>query len=110
SYRDLAKPKEVWLGDERFILATGIGRIHLNLHIPGKESQLTILQDAYFVPKLRGNLISVSRLTQAGYFVEFAPGNTCEIVNTSRMVCGVGHLDDNLYILKATPVTPERAY
>jgi hypothetical protein len=108
-YWDITPPKKVWLGDERYILATGIGQLHLEMSLGGGKKCLTIIRTAYYVPNLSGNLISVSYLTKRGYSVNFN-NSQCRIFTKSSELCGVAQDIDNLYILNAKPVIPEHAY
>ena len=108
-YRDISPLKKVWLGDERYILATGIGQLHLEMNLSGGKKCLTIIRTTYYVPNLSGNLISISYLTKQGYSVNF-DNCQCWIFTKSGKLCGVAQDVDNLYILNAKPVNPERAY
>ena len=63
-YQDITPLKKVWLGDECYILATGIGQLHLEMNLSGGKKWLTIIQTMYYVPNLSGNLISISYLTK----------------------------------------------
>jgi hypothetical protein len=109
TYRDLIPPKKVWLGDEWYILATGFGQLHLDMMLENGQTCLTIIRHAYYVPELSGNLISVSYLTKRGYHINFTD-NGCRIRDGSGTLCRIAYESENLYILKATPVIPERAY
>ena len=109
TYRDLIPPKKVWLGDERYILATGVGQLHLDMMLENGQMCLTIIRNAYYVPELSGNLISVSYLTKRGYQVNFG-NDGCRILDSAGTLCGKANEIESLYILKATPVIPERAY
>ena len=108
-YRDISPPKKVWLGDERYILATGIGQLHLEMDLGGGKKGLTVIRTAYYVPNLSGNLISVSYLTKRGYSVNFNDSG-CRIFSKDGELCGLAKDVDNLYILNAKPVIPEHAY
>ena len=85
---DITPPKKVWLGNECYILATGIGQLHLEMNLVGRKKCLTIIQTAYYVPNLSGNLISVSYLTKQGYSVNF-DNSQCQIFTKSGKLCGV---------------------
>ena len=106
TYQNLVPPKKVWLGDERYILATGFGQLHLDMMLENGQTCLTIIRSAYYVPELSGNLILVSYLTKQGYHINFAD-NGCRILDGSGILCGIAYESENLYILKATPVIPE---
>ena len=108
-YCDISPLKKVWLGDERYILATGIGQLHLEMNLGGGKKCLTIIRTVYYVPNLSRNLISVSYLTKRGYSVNF-DNSQCQIFTKSGELCGVAQDVDNLYILNAKPVNPECAY
>ena len=63
-YQDITPLKKVWLGDEHYILATGIGQLHLKMNLSGGKKWLTIIWTMCYVPNLSGNLISISYLTK----------------------------------------------
>ena len=108
-YQDITPLEKVWLGDECYILATGIGQLHLKMNLSGGKKCLTIIQTMYYVPNLSRNLISVSYLTKRGYSVNF-DNSQCRIFTKSGELCGVAQDVDNLYTLNAKPVIPEHAY
>ncbi len=110
TFRELDTPKNVWLGDESFILATGIGQIFVDLHLPGGKMVTTCLTDVYYVPELHGNLLSVMRLNKSKYYVQFTPDVRCEIYDQSRELCGIAKPVENLYVLDSSPITREHAY
>ena len=60
TFHPLVPPQPMTVGDGRSISATGIGRICLDVNIGDGETRETILQDVYYIPKLDGNLLSVS--------------------------------------------------
>lgn len=109
SYAPLAAPKRVWLGNERFILATGIGSIALRLTRNGGH-ETAIFPDVYHVPDLNGNLLSVSYFARKGYSVSFEQDG-CSILDTSGSPIATAFEREGLYILRAQPHMPEaRAY
>src|SRR5882762_6849211 len=99
AYSLLKTPRKIWLGDNTFILAHGVGHIPIHMCADHKWNR-AILQDVLYVPDLHGNLLSVSALTQHGAQVHFAP-KSCEIRDKNSILTCVGHLEDNLYILNA---------
>jgi len=60
--------QENTIADGTKIEARGIGEI-----VIATEGQSIILRDVWHVPEIGGNLISVSRILDAGYTVEFGP-------------------------------------
>ena len=70
-YQDISPPKKVWLSDDRYILAMGIGQLHLEMDLGGGKKGLTVIHSAYYVPGVSGNLLSVSYLIKRGYSVNF---------------------------------------
>ncbi|EIW64624.1 uncharacterized protein TRAVEDRAFT_95541, partial [Trametes versicolor FP-101664 SS1] len=109
SFKELEHPKRVWLGDERYIHATGIGNISLHLKQDGKLEK-AIVPGVYYVPDLDGNLLSVSHFVRRGYSVNFEQGG-CAIVNAAGARIATASENEGLYVLHAEPViAEERAY
>ena len=74
-YKELATPEIVHLANNTTISGIGIGNViwedtHLN--------KTTTIKNVLFVPDLSQNLISVKKITQAGYKVECL-GSTCKV-------------------------------
>ena len=111
SLQELSTPRRVWLGDESYILATGIGRIFITLTHPNGSSLSACLTDVYYVPELHGNLFSVSRVTQTGHIVNFMPRGHCKIIDAkTHALYGTAKCEENLYILNTETVTEEHTY
>ena len=75
NYKELATAEIVRLANNTTISGIGIGNViwedtHLN--------KITTITNVLFVPDLSQNLISVKKITQAGYKVEFL-GSTCKV-------------------------------
>ncbi|CDO76034.1 hypothetical protein BN946_scf184818.g2 [Trametes cinnabarina] len=105
SFKTLPTPKRVWLGDERYIHATGIGRVSLRLE-RGPDTEAAIIPDVYYVPDLNGNLLSVSHFVRRGYSVNFEQGG-CSIVDASGSRIATASEREGLYILHATSIVAE---
>ncbi|KAI0667431.1 hypothetical protein C8Q78DRAFT_958638, partial [Trametes maxima] len=105
SFKALERPKRVWLGDERYIFATGIGSVSLLLEQDGKHDK-AIVPGVYYVPDLDGNLLSVSHFVRRGYTVNFEKGG-CSIVNSSGDHIATASEHEGLYVLHAAPVLAE---
>ena len=110
NYQKLSSPVRVWLGDERYILAVGIGQIQLDMDIGNGKLRTSMLmpQGVYHVPDLNGNLISVSRLAERGHAFSFHD-NICEITKDGH-VAALARKKDGLYTLLAKQHAPERTY
>ena len=110
TYREISPPKKVWLGDDRYILAKGIGQLHLEMDLGRGRKGLTIIRSAYYVPNVSSNLLSVSYLLKRGFSVNFN-NNKCRIFcNKDQELCGIAKEVDGLFILNAKPVIQECAY
>lgn len=97
TYAPLEAPKRVWLGDERFILATGIGSVALRLkREDGHET--AVFPDVYHVPDLNGNLLFVSYFARKGYSVSFKQDG-CSILDGSGKKLASAFEREGLYIL-----------
>lgn len=75
----------------------GVGKV--NLILDGNNANRIQVCNVLYVPKLAGNLLSVSAMVKNGCKVNFSKGN-CEIINNKGdFVCNAV-LENNLYILK----------
>jgi hypothetical protein len=96
-YKSLSSPVQVILGNNSSILATGIGRIPVQMQTDSGWND-AILQDALYVPDLHGNLLSVPQLTRRGSDVLFS-GDTCRLLTQGAETACLGKLRENLYIM-----------
>lgn len=108
NYQQLASPVRVWLGDERYIHAVGIGQIQLDMDVGNGKTRTSMLRGVYYVPDLNGNLLSVSRLAERGHSFSFHD-DLCEISKEGRTVA-LARKQDGLYTLLAKQCAPERVY
>jgi hypothetical protein len=92
-------PRQVILGDDHILEATGKGQVKLLLETEGGTSEGG-LTEVLYVPDLAVNLLSVRRLVEKEAKVEFDAG-ACVIKNRSGAVIGQTVMDNNLYRLKA---------
>ncbi|KAI0689407.1 hypothetical protein C8T65DRAFT_588695, partial [Cerioporus squamosus] len=68
SYCVLPEPKRIWLGDDCYILAVGVGSMYLDL--VNHDSPI-LVSHVFHVPDLHGNLLSVSHLVSGSYTIKF---------------------------------------
>jgi len=73
TYTNISKVQEITIADGTKIKAEGVGTIE----IVSQESSIT-LKDVWHVPDIGGNRLSVSRMVDAGYTVQFGQ-STCNI-------------------------------
>ena len=110
TYQEISPPKKVWLGNDRYILAKGIGQLHLEMNLGGGKKGLTIIRSAYYIPNISGNLLSISYLLKQGFSVNFN-NDKCRIFsNKDQELCGIAKEVDGLLILKAKLVIQEHTY
>ena len=67
NYCKLLKPKKVWMGDERYIYAMGVGQVKIVMY----WKAIYLVQNMYYVTNLNSNLLSVSYLVNCKYHVHF---------------------------------------
>ena len=84
-YEDLQRPEKVTLGDGRNLEAVGRGTVSLVLKSPGSEAKPRKLYDTLHVPDLSFNLVSVSKVTEAGRVVKFLE-KECQFINSQKQV------------------------
>jgi len=107
TYEKLLELRQVWLGDEHFILAVGTGQVQLTVTVDGHNSKY-ILPDIYHVPSINRNLLSVSALNRHSYNLSFA-SLRCQLMKSGQVIA-IAHEENNLYILNASPFISEYAY
>jgi len=73
TYTNISKVQEITIADGTKIKAKGVGTIE----IVSQESSMT-LKDVWHVPDICGNLLSVLRMVDAGYTLEFGQ-TTCNV-------------------------------
>ncbi|PCH35364.1 hypothetical protein WOLCODRAFT_79384, partial [Wolfiporia cocos MD-104 SS10] len=95
NYSPLASPQHVWLGDERYILAIGIGQITLHFDTPD-STKSALIQNVFHVPELNGNLLSVSNLTKRDYEVNFTH-DECMITSPNGTLTVTAREEGNLF-------------
>ena len=89
----------VSFGDGHRVISRGIGKVHLYL---GKEK--CILNDVIFVPELRYNLLSVSKLLKHGFSVTFS-GNSGKIIENGKIFAFANFdFKENQFVLKCLPI------
>jgi len=84
TYQKLQEPRRVWLGDERFILAVGVGRVQIVVSINGQNFNY-LIPNVYHVPELSRNLLSVSTLSWQGYKLEFTRSG-CQLIKSNEVI------------------------
>ena len=109
-YQDISPPKKVWLGDDCYILAMGIGQLHLEMDLGGGKKGPIIIRSVYYMPDVSGNLLSVSYLIERGYSVNFNNNECCILCKQDQELCGIAKEVDGLFIVNAKPIIPEHAY
>ncbi len=72
------------MGDDTNLEAIGKGNIKATMQVGGELSHITITQVLH-VPKMKNNLISVSKLISEGFKVEFDKDG-CKVNDARRVV------------------------
>ena len=98
NFTNLKKEIEVALGDGRLMKATGIGVILLKMRINGNTTEICKLSDVLYVPDLTINLLSVSKVVNAGNVTLFTETG-CKIINRNQQVIARAYKVGNLYYI-----------
>jgi len=107
NYHELSKPKKVWMGDERYIYAMGVGQVKIAM----RRKAIYLVQNMYYISDLNGNLLLVSYLVNHKYHVHFLLWNTrpaIEIDNPDGCVIAYSHEENSLFIFDSTTCLPEK--
>ena len=109
TYRHLEEPKRVWLGDHTYILAIGIGHISMELDLHSQKVN-GIFRNVLHIPKLGGNLLSISQLMQTKSNVLFKSNGTIILHPTTGREMAKAQCEGGLYKLHVTMLNGERAH
>ena len=101
TYRCLEEPKHVWLGDHTYIMAIGIGHISVELDLHGRKVN-SIFRNVLHIPKLGGNLLSISQLTQSKSNVLFKSSGAIIMHPTTGHEMARARCEGGLYKLRVT--------
>jgi hypothetical protein len=85
------------MGDDTVLEAIGKGNIKATMQVGGELSHAIITQVLH-VPKMKNNLISMSKLISEGFKVEFNKDG-CKVNNARGVVVVEARRDKNLYLL-----------
>ncbi len=101
-YKDITvldNPQEVSLGDGRVLKATAEGTVSLQMLLTNGTKKRCNLGNVLLIPKLAYNLLSISKVSDAGKTVKF-DDEKCEISNSRGECIAIGSRMGNLYYLQ----------
>lgn len=96
---DMNHHETVSVADGNKAQSSGRGTIKVQFTSEAGISTNVTISDVLYVPKIGGNLISVKRLTQNGFNVNFSD-TRCEIRTADGNQIAVGDIQDGLYKLR----------
>ena len=99
---NLEKPLEVTLGDGYDLHAIGRGIVLLETKLPSGRTKKCKLQNVLYVPKLSYNLLSVSKITDAGKTTRFGEAS-CQILDENKKLIAIATRVGDLYYLNCHP-------
>ena len=83
----------------QILQAKGIGDIMLRMQV-GNSIKRVVLNDVYYVPEVRKNLMSVSQIEKKGHEIMIKNGKiTIRNIYTKKILC-VALRNNDLYIVK----------
>jgi hypothetical protein len=92
-------PQDIHLADNRVIVATGVGSVQVKLKVNAREED-GVFQEVLYVPGLRGNLLSVDKISAQNFQVNFN-SRGCVIRNQSGRTVAVATRESGCYRLAA---------
>ena len=92
------EPGKVTLGDGYSLNAIGRGTVELVIRLPEGKRKKCKLQNTLFVPDLAYNLLSVSKVSDAGKVTKFGTSG-CLIVSSGSRLIARGSKHGSLYML-----------
>lgn len=90
--------RDIRTAGKETVKAIGTGTITLNIEIDGKLKTLKLL-DVLYVPDLRGNLLSVSTITNKGFRIEFNT-SSANILNEKGSIVLEALKRNKMYVVK----------
>lgn len=82
--------QKVRLGDDKEVDVLSKGSVLMNVH-----GEMKLIHGVQFVPSLAHNLLSVGKLLESGYDVNFSRF-VCKIENAKKWCCGDGNLEKGI--------------
>jgi hypothetical protein len=58
TYNDLSSPMRIWLADNSYILAEGVGHVYMDAIVNGQKTRC-LFKDILYAPRMAGSLISI---------------------------------------------------
>jgi hypothetical protein len=77
-----ATPRHIYVGDDRWLPATAFGPVEVRTMMPTGAVETTRLENCWFAPDFRVNLLSTGRLNDAGLTSTFRPDKTCTVTDS----------------------------
>ncbi len=90
-------PRRVFMGDDTVLEVVCKQNIKATMQVGGELSHTTITQ-VFHVPKMKNNLISVSKFIFESFKMEFDKDG-CKVKDAQRVVVAKARRDKNLYLL-----------
>ena len=101
-------PIRIFLADNRHIEAVGRGTIKARCRTTRSKPHLISIKDAYYVPKITNNLVSVRKLTENGHRAVF-DATGCTVLSSTDFVVARAPLLNKQYVLSATIIIPKES-
>ena len=106
-YQTLQKPLEVSLGNGYALEAVGSGVVSLTLQLPDFQRKKCKLHDVLYVLKLTYNLLSVSKMTDAGKYITLSDDEGY-VRDENEKLIAVAKKKGNLYYLNCHQSTHQQ--
>ena len=98
-FNSFKRAQEVTLGDRHLLEATGEGIVQVKMKLPDGTIRRCNLRNVLFILKLAYNLLSVSKVAEAGKTTKFDKSG-CQILSDDTKVTAVAKRVGNLYCPK----------
>lgn len=91
--------EKIYMANGQRIAVEGIGTVRINAVNNNGKSVSIKMQEVLYVPSINGSLLSVRKLVEKGFKVNFTPNGQCNIMQRD-IVAATAELRGNLYVLK----------
>ena len=111
SFSVLVNPSKailVLIGNGKILMATGLGKVPLNLILYDGRTRDCLLDRVLYIPDITQNLLSVSKVAKGGNFTQFCDED-CKIFNENNELLALGSKIGELYYLNCSRRISEKA-
>ena len=107
TYTKLVTPVRIWMADNNYINAKGIGCVYMDTIVNGQKMRC-LFKDVLYAPEMAGNLISIRQLASNGYHTHF-DDNIAQVQDKNGCTKVQAKIENGLYKIQGCAMNEEHA-